>query len=218
MAHQGKIKLLHKKMDGQQFIRIDFPMHIEVFKSAVKHLKDRKWDKKGQFLYLPNTKEHLKDIFQKFKGIAWVDTTAFFAKKQKHQPKRAKKPSEFDDCSIDLEERLLLRAYSPQTIKSYKSAFRAFLSFYPQKHPKDITKDEIEDYLLYCIRSLQYSESTQNLIINAIKFYYESVLKLPKESQKATRSTKRRRCFKDIENTQKLEAQGYFIAYLFGRA
>ena len=104
--------------------------------------------------------------------------------------KRIQKPSQYDDCATELEERLMLKGYSPQTIKSYKSAFRAFLSFYPEKHPKDIDKKAIEAYMLYCIKQLNYSESSQNLIINAIKFYYEKVLKLPKTYYELERPNK----------------------------
>lgn len=191
MVQQGKIKLYHAIVNQQKVIRIDLPVHIEAIAQRAKTLKGRKWDKEGQFLYVPNKKEQLKDIFSKFKGLAWVDVKAFFAKKeQPFTKKRSQLLSKFDDCVTELEERLMLKGYSPQTIKSYKSAFRAFLSFYPEKHPKDIEKKAIEAYMLYCIKELNYSASSQNLIINAIKFYYEKVLKLPKSYYELDRPNK----------------------------
>jgi integrase/recombinase XerD len=194
MTHKGKVKILHAQVAGKKVIRIDLPMHVEEITSKAKTLDGRKWDKEHAFLFVPNTKMNLKQIFDTFKSVAWVDTKDFFKKKDSaSKSPKPLKPSQFDDCSVDLEERLLLKAYSPQTIKSYKSAFRAFLAFYPEKHPKDIEKDEIESYLLYCIRTLQYSESTQNLIINAIKFYYEYVLKLPKVRYELDRPKKARK-------------------------
>ena len=80
MVQQGKIKLHHATVNQQKVIRIDLPLHIEAIANRAKALKDRKWDKERQFLYVPNKKEHLKDIFSKFKGLAWVDGKAFFDK------------------------------------------------------------------------------------------------------------------------------------------
>jgi integrase/recombinase XerD len=41
----------------------------------------------------------------------------------------------------------------------------------------DITPEEIQAYLLYLVEERKVSTSYQNQAINAIKFYYEKVLK-----------------------------------------
>ncbi len=45
----------------------------------------------------------------------------------------------------------------------------------------DADKKTIEDYLLYLSKEKNYSERAVHTVINAIKFYYEQVLKKPKE-------------------------------------
>ena len=194
MIQQGKISLHRATIGQDKVIRINMPLHVKEIANRAKMLKNRKWDKGDCFLYVPNSQDHLKDIFATFKGVAWIDTRAFFNKEAPSKAKKVKKArSEYADCLIDLEERLLLRRYSPRTIKSYKSAFGGFLSFYPQKHPKDIDKKEVEAYLIHCIRKLKLSESSQNLIINAIKFYYEQVMGLPKAYYNIDRPIKPRK-------------------------
>ncbi len=70
---------------------------------------------------------------------------------------------------------LRVKRYSPQTIKNYRSAFVAFLETIQPRSPLQLEKQDILDYMLQRIDGEQVSESYQNLIINAIKFYYEQV-------------------------------------------
>ncbi|MDY6933432.1 MAG: site-specific tyrosine recombinase/integron integrase [Spirochaetota bacterium] len=76
-------------------------------------------------------------------------------------------------------ETLKLKRYSRNTIKSYISHFNQFLNFYNNYDPKDITDEQIREYLLYIINNKDISSSYQNQVINSIKFYYEKVLGRP---------------------------------------
>jgi integrase/recombinase XerD len=74
-------------------------------------------------------------------------------------------------------QKLSLRGYSSNTVKTYTEQFKLFLRFYSRYHPEEIEEPEITNYLLYLIQKKKISRSTQNQAINAIKFYYEKVLK-----------------------------------------
>lgn len=76
----------------------------------------------------------------------------------------------------DLEEKLTLKQYSHNTLKTYKSWFRQFLLYYADLHPQEINTDQIRDYIIHRVQENGISESSQNQLINAIKFYYEKVL------------------------------------------
>lgn len=76
----------------------------------------------------------------------------------------------------DLEQKLILKAYSPSTVKNYASALTAFLAFFESREIKDLTKEEIEAFVYHQITKYKISESAQNTLINAIKAYYEHVL------------------------------------------
>ena len=74
-------------------------------------------------------------------------------------------------------KKLLQRRYSPNTQKTYLSLFKKYLQFFESIHIHEVTKSEIEDYIYFLIQSKDISRSTQNQIVNAVKFYYEHVLK-----------------------------------------
>ena len=76
-------------------------------------------------------------------------------------------------------QQLFLKAYSPNTIKTYGNELIVFFKMFHKYNPKDITTDLIRRYLMYCTTVLELSEFTINSRMNAIKFYYEKVLQRP---------------------------------------
>lgn len=76
----------------------------------------------------------------------------------------------------DLKRELLSRKYSYRTVKSYLYYNRNFQSFV-NKDPHNVTDSDIKDYLLYLAEEKQSATSTLNQAINALKFYYGSMLK-----------------------------------------
>ena len=71
--------------------------------------------------------------------------------------------------------KLKVMRYSQSTVNVYTHFFRAFIQYYHDKPLDSITKEEIQQYLLHLIRTKNIAVSTQNQVINAIKFYYEQV-------------------------------------------
>ncbi|MFB9055632.1 tyrosine-type recombinase/integrase [Mariniflexile ostreae] len=88
------------------------------------------------------------------------------------------------------EQKLILKAYSQNTIRSYKHEFSNFLTFFENAVIDELTKDEIEGYLAHLINKFKISEVKQNQAVNAIKWYYEKVLQKPKEYYNITRPKK----------------------------
>lgn len=84
-------------------------------------------------------------------------------------------PAKYESEVVRLEELLRLKRYSYLTVKTYKNAFRLFLKYYDEIQPPEITEAQIRAYLMFKVNE-KISESHQNQIINAIKFYYEKVL------------------------------------------
>lgn len=76
---------------------------------------------------------------------------------------------------------LELKRYSSNTIRNYTIAFQAFLRAFPGQKPSEITKPMIMDWLLREVKAKGWSESNQNTMINAIKFFYEKLLNRPRE-------------------------------------
>ena len=75
---------------------------------------------------------------------------------------------------------LHLKAYSESTIKTYRNEFGNFLQSLGTVSPDKLTVERVKDYLQYCYTTLKLSENTIHSRMNALKFYYEQVLKREK--------------------------------------
>lgn len=73
-------------------------------------------------------------------------------------------------------ETLQLKAYSPNTIVTYRNEFAQLLYVLKSTPVAELSKERLRDYFLYCINTLKLSENTIHSRMNAIKFYYEQVL------------------------------------------
>jgi site-specific recombinase XerD len=74
-------------------------------------------------------------------------------------------------------ETLQLKAYSISTINTYRNEFAQLLYVMKDKSVDELTPERLKDYFLYCINTLKLSENTLHSRINAVKFYFEQVLK-----------------------------------------
>jgi integrase/recombinase XerD len=75
-----------------------------------------------------------------------------------------------------MRQALVLKAYSPSTIKTYLNETGIFLRTI-RHHPADLFNTKrIKDYLQFCAEKLDLSENTLHSRMNALKFYYEQVL------------------------------------------
>jgi integrase/recombinase XerD len=73
-------------------------------------------------------------------------------------------------------QQLILKSYSPSTIRTYTNEFVQFLNTIKEKPATQFTTARIKDYMQYCSEKLKLSENTLHSKINALKFYYEQVL------------------------------------------
>ncbi len=78
-----------------------------------------------------------------------------------------------------LAKELTLRNYSHKTLKAYRSCLRSFVQHITPKHPREISNDEIRDYLLYQIEEKKLAPATVNQIFNALRFLYVELYKKP---------------------------------------
>lgn len=74
-------------------------------------------------------------------------------------------------------EEIQLKGYSIATLKTYRNEFGIYLNYIKDIPAQNCTVEDIRNYILYCINELKLSEATVHSRINAIKFYYEQVLR-----------------------------------------
>lgn len=75
------------------------------------------------------------------------------------------------------EQQLNLKGYSANTRRTYLHQLKEFFVFYNETSALDITESEIRNYMLYLVEKKKVSRATHGQAINAIKFFYERVLK-----------------------------------------
>jgi site-specific recombinase XerD len=154
------------------------PTHL----SIVKRIYGRRWDAQRKVWIVPLTKgmvrfvnNYLSDVahwtFQPIAGIPEGEISrSAFSSGEEVLTLRSQQEL------IRLEERLRIQRYSHNTIKTYRNFFAQLLRYYPDRDPKNLQKEDIMRFLLESLEKKQWSDSTQNQAVNAIKFYYEQVL------------------------------------------
>lgn len=69
-----------------------------------------------------------------------------------------------------------LQHYSIRTEEAYLGWFMRFLFFHNMKDPAELTEKDIETYLEYLVFKRKVSSSTQSQALNALVYFYKSVL------------------------------------------
>ena len=73
-------------------------------------------------------------------------------------------------------DKIRLKHYSIQTEKTYIEWIKRFIFFHNKKHPIEMGKIEIEEFLTYLATIKRVAPSTQNQAFNALLFLYTQVL------------------------------------------
>lgn len=95
-------------------------------------------------------------------------------------PSKTKLNIKNEDWLNRMQETLVLKAYSPNTIRTYMNEFYQLLKAIKDYPVNELTKEQLRSYFLYCIYKLKCSENHVHSRINAVKFFFEQVLHQPK--------------------------------------
>ncbi len=157
----------------------------------VRELPGRKWMPKTKRWEVPDSQEARSfllayQLISKSDAISPAPAISLPASPQTEKP-----TSKYLYELEAMEEQLTLRRYSHATRKNYRWHFQHFLLHFSNLHPSDVTKHQIEQYIVQQVRQRNISISTQNQLINAIKFYYEKVLGLPRQYYQLVRPKKK---------------------------
>lgn len=172
-----------------QRIKLAIPFQANKWRSVVKDIPGRFYHKEQRLWSIPNTKEAMDRV------LSQVDSNDIVYQKRVSEEKVVA-VIQLDEVSRSelskAEEKLWLKGYSVHTLKNYKNSLVHFLKFFEGQDYSQLTKAQIEGYLAAYVVKHQMSKSKQNLVINAIKFYYEKVLNMPREYYELQRPKKSR--------------------------
>jgi integron integrase len=76
-----------------------------------------------------------------------------------------------------LRDKIRLKHYSIRTEWAYLDWNKRFILFHDKKHPKDMGKSEVEQFLTFLAVKRKIASSTQNQALSAILFMYKEVLR-----------------------------------------
>lgn len=200
MELKRHITLKHLFIAQEKCIGIQFYTD-KVISAMLKEIPNVNWSEHYGIHYLLNTKSNIDIIFSTYKGVAWVNCKYFFEKnnsKQLDDPMDiewiGKRKTKRDFITIPKEylQKLELKKYSNNTVKSYVHCFEHFINHYKTVTLESLNENDIRAYLSTLIQ-LERSNSYINQSINSIKFYYEVVLGMPNRFYAIERPRKERK-------------------------
>ncbi|MCD6354897.1 MAG: phage integrase N-terminal SAM-like domain-containing protein [Prolixibacteraceae bacterium] len=195
MTNRPQIKLENGEHRRIPVVWVRFDYNQNIIK-RLKATTPAGWSQSTNCWYIIKEEFNLNKFFNNLKELAFIDYSALKKSQetiaQKHQPlKKARKT--LGTLPPGFLEKLEQERYSPNTIKIYSHYFREFVSEFNDKALENISKEEINTYLLRLIREKNISSSQQNQRINAIKFYFEKVLQKDKQFYWLERPRKERK-------------------------
>jgi site-specific recombinase XerD len=160
----------------------------KVIQALIKELPGIRWSHEHQVVYVKNSSQNIDHIYDKFRGVAWINGRYFF----KNKPLNTMGPHHGDIswvakrtvtegykiCPPEYLQKLELKRYSNSTIRTYVHCFERYLNHYNNDEPISLNETHIREFLSVQAKN-GVSSSYLNQMVNAIKFYYEMVLDMP---------------------------------------
>jgi len=198
------ITLLLKEHKGEERLFVEFTYDKKI-NDAIRQVPGIKWSQSNKRWHLPAEKDSVAALQEKINSLAVVDTS-FLKKQLEEKKKSKntgvislvhsdngiviQSPQKISASSnphetihpanahviLLMRQHLLLKAYSPSTIKTYLNEMGQLLQILGNLPADELKPEQLKRYLVYCYEKLGLKENTLHSRINALKFYYEQVL------------------------------------------
>jgi site-specific recombinase XerD len=161
----------------------------DVWNSRMKKVPDAKWSQTLKSWHIPDTPENRRKCklppstqtaIAKEKVAVSNLTSAKVQLSNNNNNSKVLNVSDYNRTQFYLfVQYLQLKAYSNSTIKTYCNEFMQLLSVLNNKPADSLSAQQLKNYLLWCSKK-GLSENSIHSRINALKFYYEQVLRRDK--------------------------------------
>lgn len=188
------VSIKHLMINGQKMVALNFS-HCPKTVGLIKTVYCIKWNQHYEMYCFVNTRKNLKQLYAFAKGKIWIDGANFYNKNSGGTQmqainvdsfrKRTKKEG-FRYCPEEFYTTLELKNYSIETAKNYIHKFERFINDNPDLDLRYADENDIRNYLKRLVIE-GHSTSYNNLMINAIKFYFETVCGMPRRFHKIER-------------------------------
>jgi site-specific recombinase XerD len=195
-ATKNSVLVLYTPRSNAGRIKLKIPYEMKAEREAFKKLNGTFYHFNQKLWSIVNTADNIRQLQR------------MFGKKLIMQAAEAPtalpsfEPSEKIQAELERNhQKMVLKGFSPATIRNYQHGLLHFFRYFETAELRNITKEQIEGYVFYLISKHRISEQRQNLIINAVKCYYEHTLGMPREYYNITRPKKS----KDLPNVLSIE-------------
>lgn len=147
--------------------------HNKAWNERIKKVPGASWSSTLKGWHIPDTEENRKRC-----GLE--PATVLSIVQQKIQYSSVKLSPNNKKQLLLYVEQLALKKYSKSTLQTYRNEFMQLLQLLKDIQVQDLTPEHLKRYMLYCVVKLQLSENTLHSRLNALKFYFEQVLKREK--------------------------------------
>jgi integrase/recombinase XerD len=166
--------------------------------SIARQIEGIKWSRTHSAWYLPLEKKSYEILLAAFKEVAVIEINALkqylehrkaylmpgkekLTKAQVERILQSPLSPENTKAFENYKNMLVLKGYSPNTLRTYTTEFFYLLRLLGDIGINDLKKEQVHSYLLWLIKNRKYSETHVHTAVNAIKFYFEKVEKREKE-------------------------------------
>lgn len=162
-------------------LRIIFVHNLELIR-CIKSFPYHRWDSKNKWWTVPFSERILENL----REVVAAEDFRLIYEEEAVQAGRAHRVTPHDiehyrKCPEEYRRKLLELRYSDNTIRTYCSLFEEFMNHFQGVDLLEIDEPMIIRFLQYLVMDRNVSLSYQNQSINAIKFYYERLLRQPRK-------------------------------------
>lgn len=154
-----------------------------ILQQRMKEVPGAKWSKTQTCWHIPDNAENRKKCGLEKPAQTVTSSPAAALPAIKPEPVKSLAPEPISEHNLlelqHMMEQLSLKAYSKSTVRTYRSEFTQLLQILGTTNVNDLTAEQLRRYMLYCV-DIGLSENTLHSRINALKFYFEQVLKREK--------------------------------------
>ena len=206
------ITLKHLLIDGTKHIELQFKSD-KVVQALVEKLPKVKWSEDYAMYHIENNKTNLGVIFNNFRGEVWINGNYFFESNNEFNTEKPKNISWYRNRALDKDlkrcpdeylDKLEIKKYSENTVKTYVHHFERFINHYNKIEPRDINENEVRQYLQK-LSGEGRSHSYLNQTVNSIKFYFETVMGMPNRFYQIERPRKQKQLPKVLSKKEVLD-------------
>ena len=138
--------ILFKPQNRAGRFKLFIPFSLTEERAQLKKLNTSYYHPQQKLWSLVNTVENWERVQELFRGK--FDLQEF---QTNPKPPERTLSEKSEEVITSLSQKLILKAFSPSTIKNYTSSIKQFLGFFESRDLKELSKEEIESFVYHQI-------------------------------------------------------------------